>query len=329
MTFPTIPTVAATRVLFTNQADASGTRTFPDLSSLTKNSGDLLIALIFGYQDAGSSGAIFSSWGGGFTEFSDQMTTSGSTMCVGAAYKWSTGSETGTFTVTQASPTGHASMCLLSIAGAHASTVPEAGTIADGTSAAADPGSFNPAGWNGEDALWIAVDGNGMVSATGPWTACGAGTLTNYTDLANSNTTDNSTVGQTEIAVSFRQLNASAEDREAVSTHDLSNTRNSALIIAVRPAAILTQAVAGALSFVGTSVKQSNKTVAATLSFIGGFVARQSAKAFTAALSFAGVTAGLTSRAFAGVLSFVGAIVSGRLYSKLLAAVLAFWGGRE
>ena len=144
MTFPTIPTVAATRVLFTNQADASGTRTFPDLSSLTKNSGDLLIALVFGYQDAGSSGAIFSSWGGGFTEFSDQMTTSGSTMCVGAAYKWSTGSETGTFTVTQASPTGHASMCLLSIAGTHASTVPEAGTIANDTAAAADPGSFNP-----------------------------------------------------------------------------------------------------------------------------------------------------------------------------------------
>jgi len=234
LAFPTIPTVAGGRVLFTNQADTSGTRTFPSLSSLTKNSGDLLIAIIVTYQS--STNPQFSSWGGSFTEFSDQG--SGSTLGIGIAYKWSTGSETGTFTVTQATTiTGHASMCLLSIPGAHASTPPEAGTIANGTSAAADPGSFNPSGWDAEDTLWIAVDGNGMTSGTGSWTACGAGTLTNYSDLANSNTTDSSTVGQTEIAVAFRQVNAASEDRGAVSTHDLGNARNSALVIAVRPAA--------------------------------------------------------------------------------------------
>ena len=221
--------------MFANQADATGTRTFPSLTGLTKNSGDLLIAIATGYQDAGSSGAIFSAWGGSFTEFTDQMTTAGSTMCIGAAYKWSTGSETGTFTVTQASPTGHASLCLLSIPLAHASTPPEAGTIANGTSAAADPGSFNPTGWDAEDTLWIAVDANGMTSGTGSWAACGAGTLTSYSGQADSNTADSSTVGQTEIVVSFRQVNAAAEDRGAVSTHDLSNARNSGLIIAVRP----------------------------------------------------------------------------------------------
>lgn len=237
MAFPTVPTVAGGQILFTNQADASGTRTFPDLSSLTKSSGDLLLALIFCYQSAGSSGAVFSSWGGSFTEFADLMTTSGSTMAFGAAYKWSTGSETGTFNVTQASPTGHASMCLLAIPGAHASTPPEAGAIANGTSAANDPGALSPS-WGAEDALWIAVDGNGMTSGTGSWTACGAGTLANYSGQADSNTTDSSTIGQTEIVVSFRQVNTSSENRGAISTHDTSNARNSGLIIAVRPAPV-------------------------------------------------------------------------------------------
>jgi hypothetical protein len=230
--FPTIPTVGAGRVLFVNQADAVATRTFPNLSSLTKNPGDLLLALIVAYQ---STAGAFSAYGGGFTEISDQFTAT--TLALGVAWKISNGGETGTFTVTQsATITGHASMCLLSIPGARRDWAPEVGTIANGTAAAADPGSFNPTGWDLEDTLWIAVDGNGMTNATGTWTACGAGTLTNYTDLANSNTADSSVVGQTEIAVSFRQSAAVSEDRGAVSTHDLSNARNSALVIAVRPA---------------------------------------------------------------------------------------------
>lgn len=233
MTFPTIPTVAASRVLFANQADTSGTRTFPSLTGLTNNSGDLLIAIITTYQS--TTNPQFTTWGGGFTEFSDQG--SATTMGIGLAYKWSTGAETGTFTVTQAATiTGHASMCLLSIPLAHPTTIPEAGTIANGTAAAADPGSFNPTNWDNEDTLWIAVDVNGMTNATGSWTKVGAGTLTNYSGQANSNTTDSGTVGQTEVAVAFRQVAAASEDRGAVSTHDLSNARNSALIIAVRPA---------------------------------------------------------------------------------------------
>lgn len=232
MTFPTIPTVAAGRVLFVNQANTTAARTFPDLSGLTKNSGDLLIAIVTTYQS--TTNPQFTTWGGGFTEFSDQG--SSTTAGIGLAYKWSTGAETGTFTVTQAATiTGHASMCLLSIPLAHASTIPEAGTIANHATLP-DPASFNPTGWDIEDTLWIAVDVNGMTSATGSWTACGAGTLTNYTDLANSNTTDSSTIGQTEVAVSFRQVAAAAEDRGAVSTHDTTNARASALIIAVRPA---------------------------------------------------------------------------------------------
>lgn len=235
MAFPTIPTVAAGRVLSTNQADAVGTRTFPSLSSLTKNNGDLLIAIIVAYQSAGTSGAVFSSWGGGFTEFSDQMTTSGSTMCIGLAYKISDGTETGTFAVTQASPTGHASMYLLSIPGAHLTTPPEAGTIANGTATAADPGSFDPSGWGTEDTLWIALAASGMTSGTGSWTGTGTTAPANYGSRDDSNTTDNSTVGQTEAAVAFRQLNAASEDIGTAGV-DTSNARNSALVIAVRPA---------------------------------------------------------------------------------------------
>jgi hypothetical protein len=233
MAFPTIPTVAAGRVLTTNQADASATRTFPSLSSLTKNSGDLLIAIAVCYQSAGTAGAVFSSWGGGFTEFSDQMTTSGSTMCIGLAHKWSDGTETGTFTVTQASPTGHATLILLAIAGAHASTPPEPGSVVSGTGAAADPGSLGPS-WGAEDTLWIALAASGMTSGTGSWTGTGTTAPTNYTDRVDSNTTDSSTVGQTEGAVAFRQLNAASENAGTAGV-DTSNARNSALLIAVRP----------------------------------------------------------------------------------------------
>ena len=160
MAFPTIPTVAAGRVLMTNQADASGTRTFPNLSSLTNASGDLLIAIALCYQSAGVAGSVFSSWGGGFTELAvggDLMGASGSTMPIGVASKISTGSEAGTFTVTQASPTGHATLILLAIPGASDSSPPEAGGLTSGTVAAADPAAFNPSGWDVEDTLWISV----------------------------------------------------------------------------------------------------------------------------------------------------------------------------
>ena len=232
MTFPTIPTAGAGRVLFTNAVGASGTRTFPNLSSLTKNSGDLLIAIVAGYQSTATANAVWSSWGGSFIEFGDFSTTS--TVAIGCAYKFSTGSETGTFTVTQgATVTGGASMCLMSIAGAHASTPPEAGSYATGTGAA-NPASFNPAGWDVEDTLWIAVTGNGETNASGTWTGV-ASAPTNYGNYADAATADTSTVGEIEIAVAFRQLAAASEDVGAF-TGDTSNARDAAIVIAVRPA---------------------------------------------------------------------------------------------
>jgi hypothetical protein len=229
--FPTIPTVAGGRVLSVLATNPAGTHTSPNLSSLTKNAGDLLIAICIIY-DGNSTNAEFSSWGGGFTEFADQAGTA--TMGIGCAYKFSTGSETGTFTVTSADTSANDSaFFLLSIAGAHASTPPEAGTIATGTGAAANPGSFDPSGWDVEDTLWIAVAGSGEDTTTGSYTGV-ASAPANYTDYADSGISAD-VVGGVEGAVAFRQLAAASEDVGTFSV-DVTNARNAALLIAVRPA---------------------------------------------------------------------------------------------
>jgi len=230
LAFPTIPT-APSRVLFTNAVGASATRTFPDLSSLTKNSGDLLIAVVAAYQSSATANAVWSGWGASFTEFGDFSTTT--TVAIGCAYKFSTGSETGTFTVTQAATvTGGASMMLLSIAGANETTPPEAGGYATGTGAA-NPASFDPTGWDVEDTLWIAVTGNGESSASGTWTGV-ASAPTNYTGYVDAATADTSTLGEIEIAAAFRQNAAASEDAGAF-TGDTTNARDATIVIAVRP----------------------------------------------------------------------------------------------
>jgi hypothetical protein len=234
MAFPTIPTTGAGRLL-TGFDTTPATATFPSLSSLTKNSGDLLIAICVVYQSTAAAGAVFSGWGGGFTEFVDQR--GGTTqMSIGAAYKWSDGTETGTFGVTVgATVTGHAGLILMSIPGAHLSTPPEGGTIAVGTTSAADPGSFDPS-WGTEDTLWIAVGGNGETATGGSWTGMGlaAGPPTNYGSAVSTGESQD-IVGGVAAAVAFRQLNAASEDAGPWSSIDVSNARNVALLIAVRP----------------------------------------------------------------------------------------------
>jgi hypothetical protein len=231
MAFPTIPTAAASRVLVNNQANTTATRTFPSLTGLTKNSGDLLIAICVAYQTSTGTDAAFSGWTGSFTEFHDSATSS--TMAVGMAYKWSDGTETGTFAVTQAATiTGYASMILLSIPGAHRTTVPEAGSRASGTGAA-NPAAFNPANWGVEDTLWIAVAGNGETNAAGAWGGLTAAP-TNYTGYVDTAAADTSTIGECEAAVAFRQLAAASED-VGTFTGDTSNARDAVVVVAVRP----------------------------------------------------------------------------------------------
>jgi len=164
-------------------------------------------------------------------------------MAIGAAYKWSDGAETGTFDVSQASVTGHAAMFLLAIPGAHASTPPEGGSRADGTTAAADPAAFNPAGWDAEDTLWIAVAGSGETGTGGAFTGL-ASAPANYGDYAETGISADA-VGGVEGAAAFRQLNAASENVAGFSV-DVSNARNAAIVIAVRPAAAGATPVTGA-----------------------------------------------------------------------------------
>ena len=231
MAFPSIPTTGAGRVLVTTQANATSPRTFPSLTGLTKNAGDLLIAIIVAYQSSSGAGApggaVFSSWGGSFTEFCDQMTTNSSTMAIGAAYKFSTGSETGTFTVAQAATiTGHAAMILMSISGAHASTPPEENTITNGTAAAADPAALAPS-WGADDTLWLAIGASGETATTGSYTGLTTSPTSYGSDALTAISAD--AAGGCQGGVGFRQLNTSSEN-VGTWTLDTSNARNSAVV---------------------------------------------------------------------------------------------------
>jgi hypothetical protein len=234
MAFPTVPTAGANTLLTTNQSTATTTHTFPSLTTLDNAAGDLLLAII-GKYDGAAADAEFSAWGASFTEFVDRS-ASGTNIppSIGAAYKFSDGTETGTFTVTSAG--SHRSvMFLLSIKGAHASTVPEATTRATDTTAAADPAALNPGGWDAEDTLWIAVGVNSETSLTGSFTGITAAP-TNYTGYVDSGIIGGDVIGALEAAVSFRQLNAASED-VGTYTLDVGAAANSALVIAARPAA--------------------------------------------------------------------------------------------
>ena len=230
MAFPTIPTSAGGRVLSQLATSPSGTHTSPSLSSLTKNAGDLLIAIVSIY-DGNSTNAEFSSWGGSFTEFGDFAGTTD--LSIGVAYKWSTGSETGTFTVTSAdTSTNDSCFILLSIAGAHASTPPEAGGYAVGTNSNADSGSLNPSGWDVEDTLWISAVGIGETSTAGAFQGI-IGGPSGWSDLYESGISEDA-VGGIEGGVAFLQSAVASVDPPAFNT-DTSNARWGAITIAVRP----------------------------------------------------------------------------------------------
>jgi hypothetical protein len=234
VTFPDIPSTGNGTLVTSYQANTTALRTFPLFSNLTgKANGDLLIAVAIAYQNTGSTGANFSGWNNGFTELTDAG-TSGTTMGFGVAYKWADGTESGSLTVTQAGTiTGHCAMILMVIKGAHASQVPSVGVLASNTTAAADPASLN-ASWGADDNLWISLAGSGETSTTGSWTGVGTTAPTNYTGRANSGMSGDA-VGTVEGAVAFRQLNAASEDAGGWAATDISNSRNSVLMLAVRP----------------------------------------------------------------------------------------------
>ncbi len=242
MAFPTIPTGG--RILTGVQANATATRTFPAFSGLTQNTGDLLIAIIIAYQSSVTN-AAYSSWSNGFTEFRDSSTAT--TLALGCAYKWVGGSaETGSLTVTQAATiTGHACFILMSIPDAHASTPPETGGLLNGTTSAPNATAGPTVSWGAEDTLWITVAGTGEDATTGSYTGVGATVPANYSNAVNTGISGD-VVGGVDASVAFRQLNATSDDPGAWSAADVTQARNSAFTIAVRPAAA---AVGGGTSY--------------------------------------------------------------------------------
>ena len=239
------------------QHGRGSTNTFPNLNTLTKSAGDLLIAICVIYDGNSSTGAEFSGWGGGFTEFGDFGTTT--TMAIGCAYKWSTGSETGTFTVTTSdASTTDRQMILLAIPGAHATSPPEAGGYAAGVNANANPGSVT-ASWGAEDNLWIAVCGCGETATGGAFQGV-IGTVSGYTDFF-ATTQSADVIGGIEAGVAFLQSAVATEDPPAFNT-DTSNARWGAITIVVRPAAVTTQDA----SITSTVVAGSTTIAAATVS---------------------------------------------------------------
>lgn len=240
MTFPTIPTTGAGRVLTAVQANTTATRTFPSLTGLTKNAGDLLIAIVMGYGTTAAADAAWSGWTGGFTEFEDENEAAGTFPTYGYAYKWSDGTETGTFSATQAATiTGHAAFILMSIPGAHQSTPPESisGSRATNAVPTASGPAFDPAGWGAEDTLWIAVGGSGETSTAGSFTGPGATPPTGYSNQVTT-ALSGDVVGGVQMAVAFKQFNGDTDDTDPISfsSMDTSNARHFVSVIAVRPA---------------------------------------------------------------------------------------------
>ena len=214
MAFPTVPTTGNSTLAGLNQLNTTATLTGPNLGPLGKSPGDLLIAIAGEYQSSAGTGAAYTGWAGGgltWTEITDCTGTAVYRLGVAVA-RVVTGSETGTVTVTRSGTlVGDASMIVLVISGAHATTNPETTAVATGANTAqADPAALSPS-WGAEDTLWIGVNGNGMTSATSTWTA-NNGAPTNYTDYFGTNPADTSTVGDFGLAVAFRQLNTATED---------------------------------------------------------------------------------------------------------------------
>jgi hypothetical protein len=315
MAFPEIPTSGGGRILSVASTAGGATNTFPSLSSLTKNAGDLLIAIIVIY-DGNSTNAEFSSWGASFTEFVDQAGTA--TMGIGAAYKWSDGTETGTFTVTSAdSSTTDRQMILLSIPGAHASTPPAGGTMATGTSSAANPPDLNPADWDVEDTLWILIGGCGETSTTGSFTGIASTDPTNFTGRFETGISADA-VGGVEAAVAFRQ-NAAASEAGSSWSVDTSNARNAALLIAVRPglpkqALDIASTMTPAITRVATFFKALDVASTMTPAIVSG---RQYSQALAVSSTMAPAVVRLVNKVLA-VSSTMDPVID-RMVAKLLA----------
>ena len=115
--------------------------------------GDLLIAF-FAYGPPSAGGDTTITWPAGWTQLFTQFLAG--TQELEARYRIADGGEGTTITLTTGAGrvSAHASY---RITGHHTVTAPAVGVTVTGSSTGANPPSLNPAGWDIEDTLWIAV----------------------------------------------------------------------------------------------------------------------------------------------------------------------------
>lgn len=251
MAFPTIPTTGANTLLSSTTSPASTTHTFPDLTTLAPAAGDLIIAIIVQY--AMTTSPQFSSWGASLIEILDDTAIGTGAGALGVAYKVATGSESGTFTVTSAQSFKSVQFLMrIPAATWHGTTAPEVQAASRASGAAADPASFDPAGWAAEDTLWISVGGHTETSTTGSPPTLTA-SPTNYSDdLIVARVAD--AVGDITAGVGFRQLNAAAEDVGTWTGTNLTRGNGVATVITVRPVPVIFHPQHAAVDFGGLGV---------------------------------------------------------------------------
>lgn len=233
MAFPTKPTTANGRIANKIQTGTASVKVFPTWDSITMNPGELILAIAVCYQ---SSAASASSWTEGFVTAGVSAVASNVAVVVG--YKWATGSEVGT-NAPQVSVggtlVGDCEMFLMSIQGAHSSQAPAVGNTNVYTSSAGQAPTLT-APWGIDDNLWIAVGQNGETGTAGSFAGISSAPSP-YTDL-NGPGISQDAVGGLEVGVAFQQLRTSSAASNAWGM-DLSNARNSATVIAIRPGPIL------------------------------------------------------------------------------------------
>jgi hypothetical protein len=200
----------------------------------------------------------------------------------------------------------------LGIGGAHASTVPEVAVVAGGPDNSVNPPTLNPAGWDIENALWLAVGGtrfNNTVSSA----------PANYTDLQTRSHTTNSDNGTAMMA--RRELSAASEDP---GTFAIVNSEIwVAATVAVRPGVAggeVNGTATGVFGFTGTTtgVARAVGTATGTFGFTGATagVARSVGTA-TGSFGFTGdvageIPTGAVNGSATGTFTFTGATIGQR-----------------
>jgi len=141
------PSIAGTCGV-SNATSSAGVLTLNYPASIA--AGELLIAVV------GVDGGLTTTTGwtaAGFTELSD--TDQGNTS-MSVAYKFASGSESGTFTLSYGGTDDDFHAVICRITGAHDTTPPEVGTAATSASSTLpDCPSLDPSGWATEDTLWF------------------------------------------------------------------------------------------------------------------------------------------------------------------------------